>query len=97
MIVLKNERDIEAMRAAGAVAAEVLHLLGSWIKPGVTTREIDNYAAQLIKERGAKSAFLTSLFGPLTICAPPTANLSRPLRSIDNLDTVRSMCPYPGS
>jgi methionyl aminopeptidase len=58
MIILKNERDIEAMRAAGAVAAEVLHLLGSWIKPGVTTREIDNYAAQLIKERDAKSAFL---------------------------------------
>jgi methionyl aminopeptidase len=58
MIILKNERDIEAMRVSGAVAAEVLHLLGSWIKPGVTTREIDSYAAQLIKERDAKSAFL---------------------------------------
>jgi methionyl aminopeptidase len=58
MIILKNERDIEAMRMSGAVAAEVLHLLGNWIKPGVTTKEIDNYAAQLIKERDAKSAFL---------------------------------------
>ena len=58
MIILKNERDIEAMRASGAVAAEVLHLLGSWIKPGVTTKDIDSYAAQLIKERDAKSAFL---------------------------------------
>src|SRR5687767_2740196 len=58
MIILKNERDIEAMRTSGAVAAEVLHLLGSWIKPGVTTKEIDTYAAQLIKERDAKSAFL---------------------------------------
>ena len=58
MIILKNERDIEAMRASGAVAAEVLHLLGNWIKPGVTTKEIDNQAAQLIKERDAKSAFL---------------------------------------
>ena len=58
MIILKNERDIEAMRASGAVAAEVLHLLGSWIKPGVTTKDIDNHAAQLIKERDAKSAFL---------------------------------------
>ena len=58
MIILKNERDIEAMRASGAVAAEVLNLLGNWIKPGVTTKEIDNQAAQLIKERDAKSAFL---------------------------------------
>jgi methionyl aminopeptidase len=58
MIILKNERDIEAMRSAGSVAAEVLHLLGSWIQPGVTTREIDNQAANLIRERGAKSAFL---------------------------------------
>jgi methionyl aminopeptidase len=58
MIILKNERDIEAMRASGAVAAEVLHLLGNWIKPGVTTKEIDSHAAQLIKERDGKSAFL---------------------------------------
>ena len=58
MIVLKNERDVEVMRAAGSVAAEVLNLVGSWIRPGVTTKEIDTYAANLIKERGAKSAFL---------------------------------------
>lgn len=58
MIILKNERDIEAMRAAGSVAAEVLNLLGNWIRPGVTTKEIDNQAANLIRERGAKSAFL---------------------------------------
>lgn len=58
MIILKSERDIEVMRAAGSVAAEVLNLLGNWIQPGVTTREIDNQAANLIRERGAKSAFL---------------------------------------
>src|SRR5687768_17645469 len=58
MIVLKNERDVEVMRAAGSVAAEVLNLVGSWIRPGVTTKEIDTFAADLIKSRGAKSAFL---------------------------------------
>ena len=68
MIVLKNERDIEVMRAAGSVAAEVLNLVGSWIRPGVTTREIDNYAADLIKERGAKSAFLGYRKYPGHVC-----------------------------
>ena len=58
MIILKSERDIEAMRVSGALAAEILNLVGSSIRPGVTTREIDQYAANLIKERGAKSAFL---------------------------------------
>ena len=68
MIVLKNERDIEVMRAAGSVAAEVLHLVGSWIRPGVTTKEIDTYAANLIKERGAKSAFLGYRKYPGHVC-----------------------------
>ena len=68
MIILKNERDIEVMRAAGSVAAEVLDLVGSWIRPGVTTREIDTYAANLIKERGAKSAFLGYRKYPGHVC-----------------------------
>ena len=68
MIVLKNERDIEVMRAAGSVAAEVLNLVGSWIRPGVTTKEIDTYAANLIKERGAKSAFLGYRKYPGHVC-----------------------------
>jgi methionyl aminopeptidase len=68
MIILKNERDIEAMRVSGALAAEVLNLVGSWIQPGVTTREIDAYAASLIKERGAKSAFLGYRKYPGHIC-----------------------------
>jgi methionyl aminopeptidase len=68
MIILKSERDIEAMRIAGSVAAEVLNLVGSWIRPGVTTREIDSYAANLIKERGAKSAFLGYRKYPGHVC-----------------------------
>ena len=58
MIILKNERDIEAMRAAGAVASIVLQEVGAWIAPGVTTRQIDAFAAARMKEYGARSAFL---------------------------------------
>jgi methionyl aminopeptidase len=68
MIILKSERDIEAMRVSGGLAAEVLDLVGSWIKPGVTTREIDSYAAALIKERGARSAFLGYRKYPGNLC-----------------------------
>src|SRR5688500_1191942 len=68
MIILKNDRDVEAMRLSGALAADVLSLVGNWIRPGVTTREIDSYAAGLIKERGAKSAFLGYRKYPGNLC-----------------------------
>jgi len=68
MIILKSERDIEAMRISGSIAADILSQVGEWIKPGVSTREIDNYAASLIKERGAKSAFLGYRKYPGNLC-----------------------------
>jgi methionyl aminopeptidase len=58
MIVLKSERDLESMRPACAVAATVLAEVAGFIEPGVTTDEVDEHAASLIKGFGAKSAFL---------------------------------------
>ena len=58
MIILKSERDLEAMRPACAVAGTVLDEIAAFIKPGVTTRQMDEFAAVRIKQHGAKSAFL---------------------------------------
>jgi methionyl aminopeptidase len=58
MIILKSERDLEAMRPAGAVAGSVLQDVAAFIQPGVTTRDVDEFAATRIKHYGAKSAFL---------------------------------------
>jgi len=68
MIILKSERDIEGMRAAGAVASAVLEDLCTWIAPGITTGEIDRYASSCIKGRGAKSAFLGYRKYPCHVC-----------------------------
>jgi methionyl aminopeptidase len=68
MIVLKNERDLEAMRPACTLAGTVLDEIASWIKPGVTTKEIDVYAGSRIKHYGAKSAFLGYRKYPCQIC-----------------------------
>src|SRR5580658_1475125 len=68
MIILKNERDLEAMRPACTVAGSVLNDVAGWIKPGVTTKEIDNYAASRIKHYGGKSAFLGYRKYPCQIC-----------------------------
>ena len=46
------------MRAACAVAAKVLDDIAGFVRPGVTTRQMDEFAAERIKFYGAKSAFL---------------------------------------
>jgi len=68
MIILKSERDLEAMRPACAVASTVLNEVAAFIQPGVTTRQVDEFAAGRIKHHGAKSAFLGYRKYPCQIC-----------------------------
>jgi len=58
MIILKSERDLELMKPACAVAGRVLNDIAAFIKPGLTTKQVDEFAASRIKHYGAKSAFL---------------------------------------
>src|SRR5882724_10447130 len=68
MIILKTERDLEAMRPACTLAGTVLDEVAVFVKPGVTTRDIDLFAAARIKSHGAKSAFLGYRKYPCNIC-----------------------------
>ena len=58
MIVLKSADDLKLMRPACTVAGTVLDEIAAFIRPGLTTRQVDEFAAAQIKARGAKSAFL---------------------------------------
>jgi len=68
MIILKSERDLEAMRPACAVASQVLNEVAAFIQPGVTTRQVDEFAAERMKLYGAKSAFLGYRKFPCHLC-----------------------------
>jgi len=68
MIILKNERDLEAMRPACTVAGTVLDEIAAFVQPGVTTKDVDEFAASRIKHFGAKSAFLGYRKYPCQIC-----------------------------
>jgi methionyl aminopeptidase len=68
MIILKSERDLEAMRPACVVANAVLNEVAAFIQPGVTTGQVDQFAAARIKHYGAKSAFLGYRKYPCNIC-----------------------------
>src|SRR5438477_7315161 len=68
MIILKSERDMEAMRPACAVASAVLDEVSAFIQPGVTTRQVDDFAAARMKHYGARSAFLGYRKFPCQMC-----------------------------
>lgn len=57
-IIIKNAEELEGMRAAGRVAANIRVRLAKEIAPGVSTRELDLFARDLIDQAGARSAFI---------------------------------------
>jgi len=56
------------MRPACAVAAKVLDDVANYIRPGITTRQVDDFAGERIAAYGAKSAFLGYRKYPCQIC-----------------------------
>jgi methionyl aminopeptidase len=68
-VLLKRPTDIDLMRASGVVVAEVHAALRSMIAPGVTTRELDAVAFELIQRAGGHPSFLGYRGYPASICA----------------------------
>lgn len=69
----KSDREIDLMREAGRIVAEVLEILGNQVTPGITTAELDRIAEEYILSRGAAPAFKGYRMGgnvfPASICA----------------------------
>ncbi|MBN2460064.1 MAG: type I methionyl aminopeptidase [Candidatus Cloacimonetes bacterium] len=57
MILIKNEREIAKMKESNHIVAVLLRDLKGLIKPGVSTQELDEFADDFIRSRGAKAAF----------------------------------------
>ncbi len=57
MIILKTPREIEIMREANRIVAQILERMGEMVKPGITTAELDKAADRMIRKVGAKPAF----------------------------------------
>ncbi len=69
MIILKSDREIELMAKAGRLVAETHAFLESMIRPGVTTKELDEAAEDFIRSHGALPAFKGYNGFPGSICA----------------------------
>ena len=67
-MVLKTEQDLVLMRPACQLAQTVLDEVCDFVQPGVTTRQIDEFAAGRIRSHGARSAFLGYRKYPCHLC-----------------------------
>ncbi|MCZ2523913.1 type I methionyl aminopeptidase [Streptomyces sp. NPDC059506] len=68
MVEIKTPEQIARMREAGLVVARALQACREAVEPGVTTKDLDEIAARVIREHGAKSNFLGYGGFPATIC-----------------------------
>ena len=72
MIVLKSAREIEVMRRANVIVAEILLQLKEVVGPGVTTLDLDRMAEELTYKKHAKPAFKGYAVGgrvyPYSLC-----------------------------
>src|SRR5512136_1591394 len=74
-IILKSPRELELMRHAGRIVAQVLAMLGEKVSPGVTTAELNAAADALIRKCGAKPSFKGYHGFPASICASINAEV----------------------
>ncbi|QQS23478.1 MAG: type I methionyl aminopeptidase [Actinomycetota bacterium] len=65
---VKSEDVIERMRDTSRIAAEVLRLAGEYVRPGITTDELDRYVHQLYIERGSYPSTVNYHGYPKSIC-----------------------------
>jgi methionyl aminopeptidase len=68
-IVLKSSREIASMREAGRIAAIVLDSVARAVRPGITTRELDDIAVDELRRLGAEPSFKGYRGFPASICA----------------------------
>ena len=68
MISIKNKEEINYMSEAGRIVKDTLFLMEECIKPGISTKELDEIAEDYIRSQGAVPGFKGLYDYPSTIC-----------------------------
>ena len=69
MISIKSDEEVELLRIAGEITGSTHNYLKPYIKPGITTLELDKLAEEYILSRGATPSFKGYDGFPGTVCA----------------------------
>ena len=94
-IEIKSVDQLELMRAAGLVVARTLHRVAGITAPGISTAELDECAAQSIRDEGATPSFLGYHGFPAHICVSVNEEVVHGIpgdRRIEDGDVVSIDC-----
>ena len=83
MIILKSRQEIEKIRRACVIVADVLEGIVPLIRPGVTTQSLDEFAEKLILSAGAVPAFKGYRGYPKTLCTSVNSQVVHGIPSTD--------------
>jgi methionyl aminopeptidase len=89
VIIYKSEEEIRSMRRSNQIVAKILSELGMMIKPGIQTKDLDEYAERRTREMDAVPAFKGYRGYPASLCTSINEEIvhgipsSRTLRSGD--------------
>ncbi|MCR5624331.1 MAG: type I methionyl aminopeptidase [Lachnospiraceae bacterium] len=102
-VTIKTQKEIEKMREAGKILGEIHDKIGDFIKPGMTTFEVDAYGEKLIRDAGCipeckgyggfPAAFCTSV-NECVVHGIPSKKIVLKEGDILTLDTVLSLDGY---
>lgn len=67
-VTIKSEREIQLMRESCKILAKVHDELAEYVRPGISTLEIDNHAEKLIRGYGCIPNFLNYHGFPASVC-----------------------------
>ena len=67
----RSKDELDKMRKAGKVVAEMHEVTRAALKPGITTMQLNELAAEVLTRRGARSNFLNYHGFPAVICTSP--------------------------
>jgi methionyl aminopeptidase len=73
VIIKKSPEQIDRMAAAGEILVRTMNLLAGKVRPGVTTKDLDDAAERFIRSQGATPAFKGYRGFPGSICASPNS------------------------
>ena len=85
MIIRKTPEEIEQMKAAGIVAKAALRHVGSMVRPGVSTLELDQVAESFIRIHGAEPTFKGYGGFPASICSSVNEQVVHGIPSPDRI------------
>lgn len=84
-MIVKNDEELKGLREIGQVVASTLKQMQAYAAVGMSTKELDDYGARLLRGFGAKSAPLLTYKFPGATCLSVNAEVAHGVPSAERI------------